>query len=180
MGEIKSTLDLVMERTKHMTLSAEERREQALSELRGTLNGMIQRFLDGTIHLERFREEHQRALSGSGVQEPGILFHLLSDRVDPDGENDGLLELMERVCGANTSRLSDLLEQYRLAVATQSRLRLETLRAELRDKRGIHGTSVRPNLDADPLWAATRKTVTEDFRERIALEMKQLSESAPG
>ena len=49
MSEIKSTLDLVMERTKNLTMSAAEKESQQKTDLRKHLAGLIQRFQDQTI-----------------------------------------------------------------------------------------------------------------------------------
>ena len=46
MGEIKSTLDLVMDKTRHLTLSDEEKQEQKEKEFRKKLKGPAQKFQD--------------------------------------------------------------------------------------------------------------------------------------
>lgn len=46
MGEIKSTLDLVMDKTRHLTLSDEEKQEQKEKEFKKNLKGPAQKFQD--------------------------------------------------------------------------------------------------------------------------------------
>ncbi len=46
MGEIKSTLDLVMDKTRHLTLSDEEKQEQKEKEFKKNLKGPTQKFQD--------------------------------------------------------------------------------------------------------------------------------------
>ena len=43
MGEIKSTLDLVLEKTKNLTLSSEEKEEQKQKEIEKRIKGMMQK-----------------------------------------------------------------------------------------------------------------------------------------
>jgi len=46
MAEVKSTLELVMERTRHLTLTEDEKREQAVAEFKGSLGGLLQKVQD--------------------------------------------------------------------------------------------------------------------------------------
>ena len=47
MGEIKSTLDLVLEKTKNLNLSSEEKQEQKQKEVENRIKGMMQKYQDG-------------------------------------------------------------------------------------------------------------------------------------
>ncbi|MBW2432576.1 MAG: hypothetical protein JRF36_03165, partial [Deltaproteobacteria bacterium] len=51
MGEIKSTLDLVMEKTRNLNLSDEEKQDQKNKEIESRLNGLLQKFEDQIITL---------------------------------------------------------------------------------------------------------------------------------
>jgi len=57
MGEIKSTLDLVMEKTRHLTLSAEEKIDREKEEAKKGLNGFLQKYKDNVINLEELTKE---------------------------------------------------------------------------------------------------------------------------
>ena len=59
MAEIKSTLDLVMEKTKNLSLSDEERREQKNKEIGSRIRGLLNKFKDEAISLDRFNSEYQ-------------------------------------------------------------------------------------------------------------------------
>jgi len=50
MAEIKSTLDLVMEKTRHLTLSDEEKQEQKEKEFNKKLKGPAQKIQDQAIN----------------------------------------------------------------------------------------------------------------------------------
>ena len=45
MGEIKSTLDLVMEKTRNLTLSSEEKAEQKYDEIYKQVKGFLLKYL---------------------------------------------------------------------------------------------------------------------------------------
>ena len=57
MGEIKSTIDIIMEKTKGMTMSEDEKQEIKKKELTGKIRGLIQRFMDGVINLDGLKIE---------------------------------------------------------------------------------------------------------------------------
>ena len=52
MGEIKSTLDLVMEKTRHLTLSQKEKEEQKQIEVNKRLKGLLQKYQDNLLRKE--------------------------------------------------------------------------------------------------------------------------------
>ena len=53
MAEIKSTLDLVMEKTKNLSLSSEERQAQKNQEIESRIRGLLQKFKDRALNSER-------------------------------------------------------------------------------------------------------------------------------
>ena len=57
MAEIKSTLDIVMEKTKHLTLSSEEKAEMQLQDFLKKTPGYMGRILDGTLTPEQLLNE---------------------------------------------------------------------------------------------------------------------------
>ena len=60
MGEIKSTLDLVLEKTKNLTLSSEEKAEQKQKEIENRIKGMMQKYQDGVLFSEQLKIDYQK------------------------------------------------------------------------------------------------------------------------
>ena len=60
MGEVKSTLDLVMEKTKNLNLSNEEREEQKNKEIKNRLRGLVQKFQDAVLSTDNLRADYQK------------------------------------------------------------------------------------------------------------------------
>ncbi|MCK9276084.1 MAG: hypothetical protein M0P57_13445 [Syntrophales bacterium] len=54
MAEIKSTLDIIMEKTRGMTLSDQEKKEIRLKEQEGKIKGLVERFSVGFISKSDF------------------------------------------------------------------------------------------------------------------------------
>ncbi len=178
MNEIKSTLDLVMERTRNLTLSEEEKRQQATAEFRQSLNGLLQRYQDGLLILDNFHSELCRLKDTHGVAGAEIVIEEIGKRIDPDGDNQPLLALLSRFCGTKAQGIVSLLADYRSKVQSVSENRLAALKAELADKRGISGSSVLPNLDADKGWAAEKRVASDVFHKKLTEESALLGACA--
>ena len=52
MGKIRSTLDIVMDRTKNLSMTSEERENLKRKELSDTVRAWVQRYLDGKMNLD--------------------------------------------------------------------------------------------------------------------------------
>jgi len=57
MGEIKRTLDLIMEKTKNLTMSPEEKEEIRRQEWLKKTRGWIQKFLDDLVDMDKIKTE---------------------------------------------------------------------------------------------------------------------------
>ena len=57
MGEIRSTLDIIMEKTKGLSMSEEEKKAFKKQETAGKIRGLIQKYLDGTVAMDKLKVE---------------------------------------------------------------------------------------------------------------------------
>ena len=86
MAEIKSTLDLIMEKTRGLTMTEEEKRELREKDLVGKVRGLVQKYLDGALDMDRFREK-AAALAGEAVTEfSRILTKEVLSRIEPESD----------------------------------------------------------------------------------------------
>jgi hypothetical protein len=174
MAEIKSTLELVMERTRHLTLSDEERREQALAEYKKSLGGLIQRFHDGFLTPNSFRGELLRLQESSQVTDIGIIFDEIGKRLDLDGDNAWALDLLAGAIGAQWEGIAAVLGKYREALEGLAGNRSDEAKRGIEKEWGISGTAVLPNLAADPGWAAEQQRLRERFEGLVDQELSKL------
>ena len=163
MAEIKSTLELVMERTRHLTLTEEEKREHALAEFKKSLSGLIQRYHDGALTPDRFREDLHLLQATSQVTDSQIVLDEISKRLDLDGDNAWALNLLAEAFGFNPQGIPAVSDEYRKAVDESALNRIDEIRKELGEKQGIYGTAVIPNLAADREWALVQQLIHERF-----------------
>ena len=151
MAEIQSTIDLVLERTRDLSLSSQEKQKLAQQELERRLLGLISRYLDQLMPLGRLTEEME-AMPGT-EKEPAVRLlktHLLA-HLDLDRDNSSILTALEEIAGIDTASLMALQEEYRSEKEEAEKEITEKCLAGLRD-RGIAGSAVVPNLGKDPAW----------------------------
>jgi hypothetical protein len=174
MAEIKSTLELVMERTRHLKLTEEEKLEQAMAEFRKGLSGLIQRCRDGALTADRFREDLHQLQANMQVTDRDIPLDEITKRLELDGDNEWAFNLLAEAFGIDPSGSTAVYEEYREAVAGAALDRADEIRKELGEKQGVFGTAVVPNLKADREWAMTQQRLRERFEPILANELANL------
>lgn len=178
MGEIKSTLDLVMERTRHLTLTEAEKREQALSEFKKNLSGLLMKFQDGLLSLDQVHEELKTLQQKAGFTDAKIVVAEVLKRLDLDQDNERLLTLVEKLYDLDTAAIALILQSYHDTLATSAGNRAQVIKANLTRLSGIAGSAVLPNLEADSDWAVERASIRTQFGAKLAQESAQLTASA--
>lgn len=173
MAEIKSTLDLVMERTRHLTLTEEEKQEHTLAEFKKSLSGLIQRCQDGALAPDRFKEDLGRLQAGSHVTDEGIVLDEISKRWDIGGDNSWACNLLEAF-GIDPQGITTVCDEYLKAFDKASMNRIHAIRRELGEKHGIQGTAVFPNLALDLEWTGEKQRLQEHYESLLAGEFDKM------
>ena len=175
MAEIKSTLDLVMERTKNLNFNEEEKQAQKREEAQKTLNGLIQKYLDQLITLEELPGKIADVDHEFQLKDRSLLVEVILDRIDLETIDGPLPALIERLCDVNVSELVNLARTHRHQIAEDRQGYLAVALRNLADHDGISGSAVRPNIEVDPQWQEkvhSRLAVTETtlLREKARLK----------
>jgi hypothetical protein len=173
MAEIKSTLDLVMERTRHLTMSDSDKREQAAAEFKDVLNRLIQKYLDGDSDAGRFREQLLQLQQGASISDKGTVIREIGRRIDPEADNQLLIDLLQHGCGVDVSGIQILLKECSQNVDSKAIRTSERIKEDLK-KRGVSGSAVVPNADSDKTWVKRRNEIVEQFRELLKAEIPRL------
>jgi hypothetical protein len=157
MAEIKSTIDLIMERTKSLAASPEERESYHRQEREKRLRGLVQRLLDDNITLDGVKDElAKEKKNGSAAEVTGVLKDALAGHVDAEADNERLFRFVNELIGASLDRLRETLTACR-EEATSRKAVLAERQKEFLESRGITGPAVLPNAEADPQWKARRE-----------------------
>ena len=173
MAEIKSTLDLVMERTKNMTLSEDEKNEQRADELRKKLNGLIQKYADGFLSIDHFERDLGNLDSGD-TDLRDVLTNELLVKIGLEKDNDALFDLLEKCCGAEVNQITRILDDYGHAVETARQNRITAFAKQFQKKHSISGSAVLPDLDADEEWQQELAGIQIQFGGKMNRETEAL------
>ena len=143
MGEIKSTLDLVLEKTSHLTLSEEEKQEQKQKDARSRLAGLLQRYQDGKMDVHKTAEELDRLLQAENGPDEPLVRDQIMERIELGRNNEPWLALLQVRYRIELAGVQSVEEDFRQATEAAAARRKEEIRKELQQLRRISGSAVR-------------------------------------
>ncbi len=163
MTEIKSTLDLILEKTKHMTLTEEEKAELRLKEIREKIKGWIQKYRDKSLRLDALQNELKRTEQEYDTADvTNLMKKELIRSVEPELDNVPSFDLLEQLLGESTERLSRLLDTFYQRMDEEKKRIADTIGHTLAEK-GISGSAVVPNPVNDEGWKTVHAEMLEAF-----------------
>ena len=179
MSEIKSTLDLVMEKTRHLTLSREEKKAQQQIEVKKRLQGLLQKYQDNLLRKENLKKELDNLKIAYELNVDKMLADLILNSLKLGRDNNGFLELLNEIFGLNLSGLETIFQNFNDAVKSATKKRVGQLKTDLSKNRFISGSAVVPNLEGDREWLSMLRHIMDEFdqilnKEKAAL-IKELS-----
>jgi hypothetical protein len=176
MGEIKSTFDLVMEKTRNLNLSEEEKQEQKNKEIESRLNGLLQKFQDQIVTLQQFKAEYQ-TLRKTYALTRGQHQHLLKAicaRIELGEDNEALLEVISEFADSDIDGITSVLQDFDTAIRTAAAAQSQIAKDRLAGEHFISGSAVVPNLESDPVWRTQIGEIMADFEVKLNQEKTNL------
>jgi len=174
MGEIKSTLDLVLEKTKHLSQTSEEKRVQKQKDIENRLNGMLQKYQDGLYSLEQLRQDYQELKTDFKLPDNTTMAGQVINRLDPGADNLAMFDVLEHCCGMDYSGLADVINEYQAGHHAAAQSRMKTLKAGLAKKYSISGSAVVPNLEQDDQWHLEARALASATEQKINQEKERM------
>ncbi len=172
MGEIKSTLDIIMEKTKDLTLTEEEKKAFRKKEIEGKVKGLLLKFIDGFMNLENLKKE----IIPIEEKDPGATMEIIIgdclDRIDPASDNRLVFEILEHVVAVDTTPIQRHLSEFEKDLDHGKGIREQELRKRIHEK-GISGSAILPNMNADQEWILFVQDAKEKFREELQALMQK-------
>lgn len=175
MGEIKSTLDLVMEKTRHLKLSQEEKEEQKQDEIQKQIKGLLLKYQDKLINKQQLENDVEDLRSSHRKTADQVLRSEILDGVDLDKDNTSRLELLKEICGLEISGLEAMLHDYLDLMVESANKRMKQIKEHLSKKCFISGSAVVPNLERDREWLEDVRATKNKFSEKFNHEKKRLT-----
>ena len=146
MAEIKSTLELVMERTKHMSMSAEERAGQQKKGFEKKLQGLLQQYADTVFSRDELLEKMAALQKEMKIDDQKLAVSAVFQRIQSDLDNEQWLSLVRRLAPTAYTPLKQALEDYRDKVAILSQKSEQRQLENLARQYAIQGAAIVPNL----------------------------------
>ena len=176
MAEIKSTLDIIMEKAKKFSVTEEEKQGFKRQELEGKIKGLVQKSIDGIWDSERFQVEVAALQAKDKDLVDQVLKEELVTRLELKENSQELLKMLEYVAGSASSGVRKVLADFEKKGEEQKEIRQKTL-LESFQKKGISGSAVLPNMDTDPEWLRAHSELKRELQEAIREQLKSLPTS---
>lgn len=170
MGEIKSTLDLVMEKTKNLNLSSAEREQHKNKEIKSRLRGLLQKFQDNILSTENLRSEYQKLKKEHGLANNRHLIGEICSQILAGKNNQALFDLLAEFKVSDFEGLNSVLQEFQTALDAAAEQRRRILKAQLAGQHLISGSAVVPNLENDDQWRKAAGKIRAKYDRLLAEE----------
>lgn len=174
-SEIKSTLELALERTKKIAISDEERQKIKQKEILEKVSSLSHRYREGTSPLHEILKEIEKM--DKRIQ-PWVVESLLNQWMEALSLNDegerlmkGIESLKERSLDKIKQRFDTLLSLYREEIEElKKRVRVQLM--EILRKEHISGSAMEPNVERSELYKKERERLDQTYQVRLQ-ELKE-------
>jgi hypothetical protein len=160
MGEIKSAIELAMERTKNLVMGEEEKKEFARKNMEVKLQAVIRRFLEGMIGRDGFLSEYNDVKGEDSVKR-GYAVDQVIVELEVTANKDRLFDLLEILAKDKSMDLAkevrDLKQWFRKELSSRDNDITKRILARLSGL-GISGDAIKPNI---PEWEESHDVARE-------------------
>ena len=177
MGEIKSTLELAMERTKKFAISEKEKEEIKQKEVFQKATTLFHRYREGHLPLSDILKEIDKMeqKTATTVKESLLSQWIDALSLDDDAERilKGVESLKQRSMDEVKQKFYSLLSQYQSEKEkVKEKVRVQLIE-DLR-KEGIHGSAVEPKLEGSGLWKKEIEKLDHSYKTKLEEIKEQL------
>jgi hypothetical protein len=176
MGEIKSTLELVMERTKKFAISEKEKEEMKQKEVLQKATGLFHRYREGHLSLNEILKQIEKMEKKIAIT---VRESLLSQWIDALSLDDderilkGIESLKRRSIDEVKQKFHSLLSQY-LSEKEKVKEKVRAQFTEALRKDGIYGSAVEPKLEGGELWKKENEKLDHSYGVKLEEIKEQL------
>jgi len=165
MAKIKSTLDLVMERTKNLNMTDQDKEKAQAKQNAQKARVWVQKYLGRKMNTDELRNnvELQRKVF---PQINDLVCKELAGFLEPAGDNTMVLDALERSLDVDTQSITKLMQSHQTDLKTKMSLYTEQIISSL-NQEGFSGSSLVPNLKRNTSWLEYVTQAREDLQARI-------------
>jgi len=176
-GEIKSTWDIVLEKTKTLEITSKDREQIKRAGLNAKIHAILNRYMDSRGNreylkdgLEGLREEEREVVKRE------LLLQFM-DSIDLAKDNGKAIAGIETLKGEKVAKvlrkLRLLTSEYRSSREKKAREIEEVLRQTLAAM-GISGSAVEPSLEGKREWIEAMERLEQDYGKRLGALKEEL------
>jgi hypothetical protein len=170
MGEIKSTLELAMERTKKFAISEKEKEEIKQKEILQKATSLFHRYREGHLPLNEILKTIEKMEKKTATIVKELLLSQWIDALSLEDDNERILRGIESLKQRNIDEVKQefhhLLSQYQSEKEkAKEKARIQCIEALRKD--GIYGNAVEPNVEKNDLWAKEREKLDLSYKAKL-------------
>ncbi len=169
MAEIKSAVELAMERTKGLGLSHEEKEKLKEEEIQSKAHSLVNRYLKVDFHLREVERELAKFDSVQRQHLEKLFIEYLSQVMDLDRNNDLVfqgIEFFREGSKSSIQEMRDLIQRFQEKRGKEYSKVQEDLLTKL-ERQGISGSAVQPKVEGSPEWEKTLDKFKPAFQEEL-------------
>jgi hypothetical protein len=170
MAEIKSALELAMEKSKKYVISDEERERIKEKEILQKATGLFHRYKEGHLSLSEMMREIERTDKKMRERVKEVLLSQWVDTLSLDFDPERLFGALESLKGRSLNDIRKKFESlrsiYRNEIEEAKRTLSLQLVEALKDE-GIDGEAVEPNVEGSEEWKGRVEEVNRSHRGKL-------------
>jgi len=175
MGEIKSTLELAMERTKKFAISEKEKEGIKQKEILQKATSLFHRYREGHLPLNEILKEIGRMEKKTATTVKESLLSQWIDALSLDDDDERIFKGIESLKGRSMDgvkqKFHSLLSQY-LSEKEKVKGKVKVQFTEALKKDGIYGSAVEPKIEGSELWKKEIEKLSHSYKMKLE-EIKQ-------
>ena len=181
MTEIKSTLELALEKANKLSITSEDKKRAKIEEYTKKINDLLTRFFDQRIQSNEFEKALETLHDADNDVFQNIFFTSLADYLQLENENEKVFEVLKIFDNSIDDSLyvdiKTLIEGYKRELENKVDIFKGKMLSEL-EKEGIKGTAIIPNVNEDYGFIEAKNNL-KSMRERdLGILKKKFIESA--
>lgn len=170
MGEIKSSLELAMEKTKKFAISDKEKEEMKQKEFMQKATGLFHRYRNELLPLNEILKQIERMEEETAIAVKKILLSQWIEALSLDDEEERILKGIESLEQRNIDEIKQkfysLLSEYqREKEKTKEKAILQLIESLRND--GIYGSAVEPKLEGSELWKKEMEELSQSYNMKL-------------
>lgn len=176
MAEIKSAVELAMEKTKGLHLSREEKEKLKEEELHSRAQGLVNRFLEVDFHLKEVEKDLAKYDPGQRGHLEKLMLHYLCEAITLDRDNDLIfqgIEAFETESKKTIKKIRELIEGYRQRQEEEYK-QAEKVLLKKWERQGISGSAVQPKIEGSQEWQDAVEKFKKPFDDQLQVLKKEL------